>query len=347
MRAVVVHDGALHPGGAVDVAIEAARALDGDLVVGLSGVADAWWEARAPNDVRVLKRVSKRSTLGDARLAWRLLNLDLEAYDLVLTSGPAAKFYHPADGQRRAHYMHHPPLRVLWSEGGLATYLIRTIDRIETWGIPLLIANSRLTAERIEALYDRTADAVVHPPVDVDRFSPDEVKRGDEVVLVGRLEERKRPEVAIDAFRGFEGPEEERPQLHVLGDGPLRAQLERSAPDNVHFHGYVEGDELVERVERAAAGLFVAKREDFGIVPVEYLAAGTPVVGVDEPNTNDQIEDGETGVLVEPTSTAVRAGVREALERSWDPELLREAAEGYGIVRFHEELREALAEGEA
>lgn len=342
MNAVVLHDGTVHPGGAVDVVLEAARILDADLVVGFSGPDPEWWTNRAPNDVEVLSRRQRSWFVKDLLTAWKMLRLDLSEYDLVLSSGPATKYYQPRDGQRVIHYMHHPPLRFLWYEGGLLTYAMKILDRIETSSIPTVVTNSELTAERLETVYNREADAVVFPPVDVDRFAPDVEKQPNEVVMVGRLERRKRPDVAVEAFSRFERTARDRPQLHLLGEGPMRNDLERSAPGNVHFHGYVDDEELVRRVQRASAGLFLAKREDFGITPVEYMAAGTPVVGVDEPNTNRQVSDGETGLLVDPTGESVMRGVVQALDGTWNRNRLTEAARKYDTEAFRRNLKEVI-----
>lgn len=343
MNAVVIHDGAVHPGGAVDVVLTAARTLDADLVVGFSGKDRSWWADRAPNDVRVLTRRRRFPTLRDAYLAWRWTNLDLREYDLVLSSGPATKFYQPYDDQRIVHYMHHPPLSSLWFDGGLFDYAVSVIDRVETWSVPTVVANSELTGRRMVSHYDREPDAVVTPPVDVDRFSPDREKRPDEAVMVGRLEERKRPTVAVRAFQRLaERTEGDPPRLRLLGDGPLRSTVEGMAPDNVSVEGYVSDETLVEAVERASVGVFLARREDFGITPVEYMAAGTPVVGVDEPNTNNQVTDGETGVLVEPTPDAVADGVERALDADWDTGRIRAAAEEYDRSVFERRLADVV-----
>jgi glycosyltransferase involved in cell wall biosynthesis len=341
MNVAVLHDGAIHPGGAVDVVLEAARALDADLVIGFSGKDRSWWVDRAPNDVRVLTYREKMSTFRDAVLAWRWLNLDLQEYDLVVSSGPSTKFYQPYDDQRVVHYMHHPPLSSLWFEGGLFDYALRVIDRIETWSLPTVVANSELTGERMVSQYNRQPDAVVNPPVDVEQFSPDARKDPDTVVMVGRLEERKRPMVAVRAFRRLLD-RDPTPELRLLGDGPTLERIQRAAPDNVSVEGYVSDDELVSAVERASAGMFLARREDFGLTPVEYMAAGTPVVGVDEPNTNRQVTDGETGVLVDPDPSSVAEGVERALDAEWDRDRLRATAETYGRAAFERGLREVV-----
>lgn len=334
MKTAVVHDGTVHPGGAVRVVTEAARALDADLYIGFSGMDRKWWEERVPNDVTVLRTTSRTGTLNDIRTARSMLNLDLREYDVVLTSGPSAKFVQPYDDQLRVHYLHHPPLAALWFTGGLFSYLVKTIDRLETLSYPSILANSDLTATRAKRHYGTAVDQVICPPVSVDEFSAEKGRVPEQLVMVGRLEERKRPTVAVDAMRNLPGY-----TLKVIGEGPLRSELERDAPSNVDFLGFVDDETVRQTIEESVAGLFLAKREDFGLTPVEYMAAGTPVVGVDEPNTNNQV-DSNVGVLIDPNPEDVATGVREVTETEWDRSTLRERAENYGTERFRTELRE-------
>lgn len=334
MKTAVVHDGTIHPGGAVRVVIEAARALDADLFVGFSGMDREWWSKRAPNDVTVLRTTSRDGTLNGIRTAWSMLELDIREYDCVLTSGPATKFFQPYDDQLRIHYLHHPPLSSLWFTGGLFDYAVKTIDRVETSSIPHVLANSELTSVRAFRHYNREVDRVLPPPVEVEKFSSDKERVDDQLVMVGRLEDRKRTIVAVDAMRDL--PEY---TLKLIGDGPLREEIEREASDNVDVLGYVDDATLRRTVEESVAGIFLAEREDFGITPIEYLAAGTPVIGVDEPNTNNQIDE-ETGVLVNTEPNAVAEGIQRATERDWNRAGLREAAKRFATERFRTELRE-------
>lgn len=334
MEVAVVHDGTIHPGGAVNVVIEAAHALDADLYVGFSGKEAEWWAERVPNDVSIRRTTSRSGTINDIRTAWSILNLDLHEYDVVLTSGPAAKFFQPYDDQLHVHYIHHPPLSSLWFDGGVFAYLVKLIDRVETSAVPHLVANSELTATRVYRQYNYEVDRVIAPPVDVANFVPDAPRVENQLVMVGRLEERKRPTVAVDAFRQLPNY-----TLKLIGDGPLRKQIERDAPSNVDVLGYVDDSTLRRTLEESSVGVFLAEREDFGITPIEYLAAGIPVVGVDEPNTNNQI-DRETGVLVDPTPAAVADGIRTAVSRTWDRETIRDRAEDYSTARFRTEIRD-------
>jgi len=336
MEIAVVHDGTIHPGGAVKVVTEAAHALDANLYVGFSGKTRSWWMDRVPNAVEILRRTSRSGTLNDIRTARSMLNLDLRAYDVVLTSGPAAKFFQPYDDQLHVHYIHHPPLSSLWFTGGLFAYLVKNVDRIETAAIPHLIANSELTSTRSFRQYNREVDTVLPPPVNVDAFTANANRVDNQLVMVGRLEERKRPLVVVDAMR--ELPEY---TLKLVGDGPLRDEIEQDAPSNVDVLGYVDDSTVRTTIERSVAGVFLADREDFGITPIEYMAAGTPVVGVDEPNTNNQVDE-STGVLVEPTVETVVAGIRTAGERSWNRRAIREQAKQYDTDRFRASLREFI-----
>ncbi|WP_139175849.1 glycosyltransferase [Halobellus clavatus] len=334
MKTAVVHDGTIHPGGAVRVVIEAARALDADLFVGFSGMDREWWSRRVPNNVKILRSTSRDSTFNSIRTALSMLKLDIREYDCVLTSGPATKFFQPYDDQLRIHYLHHPPLSSLWFTGGLFDYTVKTIDRVETLSIPHILANSELTSTRAFRHYNREVDRILSPPVDVEKYSTDSNRVEGQVVMVGRLEDRKRTTLAVEAMRHI--PDY---TLKLIGDGPLRKKVERDSPSNVDILGYVDDDTLRCTVQKSVAGIFLAEREDFGITPIEYLAAGTPVVGVDEPNTNNQISR-ETGVLVDPEPSAVANGIRDAIEQDWNRSRLRKTAEQFGAERFRTELQE-------
>lgn len=175
---------------------------------------------------------------------------------------------------------------------------------------------------------------MIPPPVDVGSFSIDTNRTENQLVIVGRLEKRKRPKIAVDAMR--ELPEH---TLKLVGDGPLRGEIERSAPSNVDVLGYVDDSTLRQTIEESIAGIFLAEREDFGITPIEYMAAGTPVVGVNEPNTNNQI-DQETGILVKPTLDDVIEGIQAVTRKDWDRQAIRETAEEYSAERFRADIQE-------
>lgn len=332
-KVAVVHDGTIHPGGAVRVVLEATKALDADLYVGFSGKSQSWWQEKVPNRVKILRETSRDKLFNTIVTTQRILKLDLNSYDVVLTSGPSAKFVQPYDDQMHIHYLHHPPVGKLWYSGGLFQYFTSIIDRIETLTIPKLIANSELTADRTISHYNRKVERVIFPPVEVKKFRHDRERVKKQIVMVGRLEERKRTEIAIEAMKLLS-----RYTLKLIGEGPRRKFLERSSPDNVDFLGYVDDETLRETVETSQAALFLARREDFGITPIEYMAAGTPIVGVDEPNTNNQI-DQSTGTLVMPEPDAVAEGIRNVAGREWNHKAIQNQSQEYSVDRFREEIQ--------
>lgn len=343
-RVAIIHDGTINPGGGAKVAIEAANALDADIYVGFASKdSEDWWEKRAPNKVNIMTlRETDDSRVRDALLIGDMLSLDLSDYDAIMTSGPISKWIQPRGDQHHYHYAHHPPLNVLWYDDSILNYAVKVLDRSETHSIPTIIANSELTSERFERVYNRTPDHVVHPPVAVETFDHTRMPYPRELVMVGRLEERKRPDIAVKAVTKLENELEEPPHLNVIGDGPMREELEEIAGDNIEFYGFADAITLRNNVEHAQAGIFLAKKEDFGITPIEYLAAGTPVVAVNEPNTNRQITDGENGILVEPTVTDVADAISNILDQNWDRDELAADADAYNTDRFHNEIQNII-----
>ena len=134
------------------------------------------------------------------------------------------------------------------------------------------VANSRFVAERVRKCYGRKS-RVIYPPVDVDNFGLEEHKH-DYYLAASRLVPYKRVDLIVDAFRHM--PDK---RLIVIGDGPMFKQLKASAPANVQLLGYQPHDVLKRHLQQAKAFVFAAE-EDFGILPVEAQACGTPVVAL-------------------------------------------------------------------
>lgn len=284
---------------------------------------------------------------------------DLSGYDLVISSSYAvAKGVITGPDQVHVSYVH-SPMRYAWDlqhqylresglDSGLKSVLVRPLlhylrhwDAGSSNGIDAILANSDFVARRIRKAWGRDA-TVVHPPVDTARFA---IRRSKEdfFLTASRLVPYKRIDVLVDAFR-------EMPQrrLVVIGDGPTRAKLERSAPENVRFLGYQPHDVLLDKMQRARAFLFAAE-EDFGIVPLEAQACGTPVVAFGKGGSLETVRGLDhpdpTGVLFErQASDSVVAGI-EAFERhraSFDPDTIREHALAFGPERFRDEFRANL-----
>ena len=198
--------------------------------------------------------------------------------------------------------------------------------RVDRW-----IANSSLVAERIRRYYGRESD-VVYPPVDVETFQA-RPERGDHWLFVGRLSAYKRADVAVMAFART------RRRLIVVGEGRERDALERLATDNVAFTGRV--DEATKRDLLASArGLVLPSDEDFGIVCVEALASGAPVIALNKGGAAEIVRDGVDGALIAAADPDLLADAVERIERTrWDPAALRGSARRFDVPLFRERIR--------
>jgi glycosyltransferase involved in cell wall biosynthesis len=280
---------------------------------------------------------------------WAIESLNLGDFDLVVSSSHAvAKGAIAAPGALHVSYVH-SPMRYIWEAAGdyapsvpgglvgraafaaLSRYL-RRWDLASTERVPVLVANSVYTQERIRRVYGREAE-VIEPPVDTARFArvPDPpAANGDPVYLcVSALVPYKRVELAVRAFASGR-----RGRLVVVGEGAERARLERLAGPNVELRGRVDDDELL-RLYAASYAVVHPALDDFGIVQVEALAAGRPVVAFAAGGALDSVRDGETGVLfAEPTPEALGAALDRLERLAFEPARLRAAAERFDRTAF-------------
>ncbi|HUQ41438.1 MAG TPA: glycosyltransferase [Candidatus Limnocylindrales bacterium] len=251
----------------------------------------------------------------------------------------------------------HSPTRYLWDwteqylheEVPLPLHLpvrellthLRDTDREMAKRVDRWIANSAVVAERIKRYYGRDSE-VVHPPVDVGTFDA-RAERGGHWLYVGRLSAYKRADIAIEAFANT------RRRLIVVGEGRERESLEKLARDNVAFTGRV--DEATKRELMATArGLIFPAEDDFGIVCVEALASGAPVVALGKGGAREIVRDGIDGFLVEDPEPEAFARAIESVEmRRWDPEALHASARRFDAPVFEQRMRaivdDAFAKG--
>jgi glycosyltransferase involved in cell wall biosynthesis len=216
--------------------------------------------------------------------------LDLSDYDLVVSSSSSvAKGVLTGPDQIHIAYVH-SPMRYAWdlqhqylretaTERGLKSLFVRwMLHRARMWdvrtahGVDTYVANSRFVARRIRKIYGRGAE-VIYPPV---RISPElkEVEKQPYFFTASRLVPYKNIRAIVQAFRDL--PQH---QLVVGGDGPERKGLEAIASSNTRFVGFVPDAELQRMMRECLAFVFAAE-EDFGIVPLEAQAAGTPVIAL-------------------------------------------------------------------
>lgn len=213
---------------------------------------------------------------------------------------------------------------------------LRESDRAAAARVDRWIANSAAVRERIRRYYGADSE-VVHPPVDVDAFTPAS-ERGDFWLYIGRLSAYKRADLAVRVFERIGM------RLIVVGDGRERAALERIAPDNVFFAGRVD-DATVRELLGAARGFIFPAEDDFGIVCAEALASGTPVVALAAGGAPEIVRDGVEGALVAAQEVeAFREAVLRVERTRFDPAALRESARRFDVSRFRERMRMIVAE---
>lgn len=284
-------------------------------------------------------------TLPAMPLAWRLAGRQ-KTYDTVITSSHACvKGFWPGRSSRHYCYVH-APMRYVWNpeiddRGGRRALLparaaLRAWDRNSTRWVDSFAANSTSVAERVWQSYGREA-RVIHPPVDTTFFAGSRVESRDGLVTIGRLIPYKGHDLAIRVAAEMDLP------IKVVGKGPEEGNLRRLARElGARVSFIVDGsDEDVRASVASSRALIFAADEDFGIVPVEAQAAGTPVVGPNVGGLRDTVISGQTGVLAR--SLMVRdlvEATQAVLLGSMSEKMCRSNAERFGVERFRREIVE-------
>ncbi len=293
-------------------------------------------------------------------------SLDLGRYELVISSSHAvAKGARTSGDQMHICYCH-TPMRYAWDLRdqylgplGLTTGLRgaiagRVLDRLRDWDrrvasrVTHFIANSEFIAGRIARCYGRLA-TVIHPPVDVRFFTPaaaaPEPAARDYYVAASRWVPYKRMDLVAAAFRDLPGR-----RLVLVGDGPDAARVRRAAGPNVEFVGEVSRERLRDLLRGARAFVFAAE-EDFGILPVEAQACGTPVIAFARGGSLETVRDGASGAATgmffdAQTVTALAAAIRafDGMLPSIRAVDCRANAERFSAERFRAEFA-AFVEG--
>ncbi len=288
-------------------------------------------------------------------LPMAMATADVSDADVVLTSHHAfANRVRVPDGVPLISYTH-SPARWMWDPkmlrgeagGSMGTAALRAFavaakggDRAAANRVDWLIANSQTVAERIRRWWGRHA-VVIHPPVDVDYFTPGPEPTEDFFLVAGRLVPYKKVATAVAAATAVGR------RLVVVGQGRSRETLERLAGPTVEFVGAVSNHELRDLYRRCSALLFPGV-EDFGIVPVEAQACGTPVIAVGAGGAAETVIDGRTGILVDRRSDDQVAAFGEAMTRfdptDFDSAVIRAHAEGFSQQRFRSSIEALLAQ---
>jgi len=277
--------------------------------------------------------------------------LNLDNYDIVISSASAeAKgvitkpetlhicYCHTPTRYYWSHYhyyLEHPeygPLNpiVKWVMPKLI-HNLRLWDRVAADRVDVFIANSKTTAARIRKYYEANS-TVIYPPIDTHRFNISR-EADDYYLIVGRQTGYKRTDIAIEAFNRLGWP------LKIVGSGPMLKKWMMKAKRNVEFLGRVTDEEVAQLMSRAQALIFPGE-EDAGIVPLEAMASGRPVIAYAKGGSTETIVDGKTGLFFkEQTAASLLAAVKKHSQTTWRPSAIREHALQFDTSIFRRKIK--------
>jgi len=271
-------------------------------------------------------------------------SFDLRDYEIVISSSSAWAHGVLVDpGAVHVCYCHNP-FRYAWTEreptlaarNPLVRPLLRVLlnrwrqwDWIAAQRVDRYVANSHTTAQRIARYLGREA-SILHPAVEIDRFSPGRV--GEHYLVVAELMAHKRIDVAVRAFNRLGR------RLIVVGDGPESRKLRRMAGPTVRFLGRIP-DARVAELLRSSRALVVTATEEFGIAAVEAQASGRPVVAFGAGGVLETVDAGRTGVFYERNDPLALAEAVAAFDPlAVDPADCVASARRFNPARFQREL---------
>ena len=280
-----------------------------------------------------------------------LEQLDLSEYDLIISSesGPAKGVITRPDALHICYC--HTPMRYVWDmyheylnrQNIFKRLLMRPLlHYMRGWDfrsaarVDHFICNSNYVAQRVKKFYRRES-TVIYPPVDTKNFSPElNIEEGDQdyYLLLGQLVRYKKADVAIQAFNDLGK------KLLVIGTGEQLPELKKIANSNIEFLGW-QNEEKIALHLRSCKALIFPGIEDFGIVPLEAMASGTPVIAYAKGGALETVVDQTTGILFDDQSAAglSKAVARfETLEAQFDKKALVRHAQGFSKSRFKREM---------
>jgi len=278
---------------------------------------------------------------------------DFSGYDVVL-SDSASFAKGVLTGPETLHISYiHTPMRYAWDDCQKYTEdfgfprLVRRVvpflmnplrlwDRASADRPDLVLANSGFVARRIRK-YFRRESLVIPPPVNTGRFHVSK-EHGDYFLMVGRLIAYKRFDIAVEAFTRLGIP------LKIAGRGPELSRLQKMAGPNIEFLGRVSDEDLSRYYAECRAFIF-PQEEDFGIVAMEALSSGRPVIAYRGGDIEERIEDGVSGLFFDrQTPEAVMEAVSRFDDTVFDPERIREKALPFDKEVFKRKIREYVEE---
>lgn len=273
-------------------------------------------------------------------------SLNLKDYDLLISSSWAvAKGIKKSKKQIHICYCH-TPIRYAWDlydeytsnlKNPKKFFVERTLGYIRNWDIKTLdrvdyfIANSKFVQERIKKTYKKDS-VVIYPPVKTDKFIF-ETNKEDFYLTASRLVPYKKTKLIVEAFNDMNDK-----KLLVIGSGEDFLSIKSIAKDNIILLGFLEEKELIKYMQKAKAFLYAAI-EDFGIVPIEAMSCGTPVIALNKGGTAETVEDSLTGIhFSNQTKEDIILAVRNFETKKFDCENISKLSKVYSEDIFKQEF---------
>ncbi len=275
-------------------------------------------------------------------------SFNLNKYDLILSSSSAyAKGIKKPSSACHICYCHNPA-RFLYQYDlymqqetipvGLKQVLPLILKKLEQWdqqntqGVDFFIANSQVVKERIQRIYQRDSD-IINPPVDTSFFTPQNCGEGDYFLVVSRLKPYKKIDLAVTACRNLGLP------LVIIGEGEDHARLKKLAGPKTRFLGKTTDSQLVHYYNNCRALVFTGE-EDFGIVPLEAMSCGKPVIAYKAGGVLETVLAGKTGTFFEEqTTSALEKALRLFKPGDFDGQFIRKHAEKFDVKIFRQKIK--------
>lgn len=276
---------------------------------------------------------------------------DTSDYDVVLSvSASFIKGLITAPHTRHIDYCLTPP-RFLWDDSHKfvdefkypwplkkiavpALSYLRIWDREASHRVDKFLAISGFVKDRINKYYGRESE-IIYPPVAVEKFTVAE-EPGEYFLMVGRLVAYKKFDLAVRVFNRLGWP------LKIVGTGIEAGRLKKLAGPNIEFLGLVDDEKLAE-IYRGAKALVFPQEEDFGIVPLESMASGRPVIAYGVGGVLETVQEGATGMFFnEQTEDALSDVLKSFDALSFDPNICRKRAEQFDVVEFRKNILAAV-----
>lgn len=271
---------------------------------------------------------------------------DFSLYDIVLSdSSSFAKGIITGPQTLHICYMH-TPMRYAWDDCQkytedfyfpplikkfipFAMNYIRVWDKVSSDRPDRIIANTKFIEKRIKKYYKRDSDIVINPPVNIAKFYIDKNPK-KYFLSVGRLMAYKRYDILIEAFNKLNLP------LKIIGRGPEMERLQKIAKPNIEFLGRVSEKELPKYYAECRAFIF-PQEEDFGIVAIEAMASGRPLIAYRGGDIPEHLEEKKSGMFFEKqTADDIIEAVKKFKDSDYDPEYIRSS-----VMKFDREIFKA------